>query len=427
MAIPTGVILIWTGTNASIPSGWERETTLDDKFPKAWGAQNPNTTGGSNTHTHSAGSHTHTQASHTHNGTLDVCSDTARGQSNASGAIASAHSHNASTSSALSGGNLNSTPVTWSSVNQEPSYYKVIFVKPSGTTAPIKAGLVSHYNGATVPTGYYYCNGSNGTIDLRNKYLKGAGSGADAGAGSGATSHQHSVTHSQTASAHSHTGTSASDNNEHGRRNINGSWLYEQSLYGHTHTITWANTTATVNNYTKADAGSGDTVEPAYKKMGLIECSTTSLKLGMVGLWLGTAANCPTNWQVCDGTNSTLDMRDKFIKIPTDLSTNNATGGANTHTHSTIAHTHTATGTHTHTASNGSSSPTTNKGIGTGSDGVALTGHAHNISSISTATATYANANITCNTVDNQPAYRTAAYIELMKVGYGGSFLLNFV
>ena len=56
MAISNGVIFIWTGTNASIPAGWERVTSLDSKYPKAITntSTEPNTTGGSDTHSHSA-------------------------------------------------------------------------------------------------------------------------------------------------------------------------------------------------------------------------------------------------------------------------------------------------------------------------------------------------------------------------------------
>ena len=66
--IPKNVILIWSGTNASIPAGWEREPTLDDKYAKATAeAVDPNVTGGSHTHSHESPSHTHTN-SHVHTG-----------------------------------------------------------------------------------------------------------------------------------------------------------------------------------------------------------------------------------------------------------------------------------------------------------------------------------------------------------------------
>ena len=33
-SLKTSIILVWPGTNAAIPEGWERETDLDGKYPK---------------------------------------------------------------------------------------------------------------------------------------------------------------------------------------------------------------------------------------------------------------------------------------------------------------------------------------------------------------------------------------------------------
>ncbi len=72
MRIPQNVILIWAGANSSIPSGWSRETALDDKFPKGWGAENPNTTGGNPTHNHQANDPGHSLVNHTHTFTTNA-------------------------------------------------------------------------------------------------------------------------------------------------------------------------------------------------------------------------------------------------------------------------------------------------------------------------------------------------------------------
>ncbi|HUO23647.1 MAG TPA: hypothetical protein VMU59_14115 [Caulobacteraceae bacterium] len=34
---------------------------------------------------------------------------------------------------------------------------------------------------------------------------------------------------------------------------------------------------------------------------------------GMIIHWYGLAANCPSGWAICDGTNGTPDLRDRFI------------------------------------------------------------------------------------------------------------------
>ena len=38
-----------------------------------------------------------------------------------------------------------------------------------------------------------------------------------------------------------------------------------------------------------------------------------SLPIGSIVIWSGTVASIPTGWQLCDGTNGTPDLRDKFV------------------------------------------------------------------------------------------------------------------
>ncbi len=73
--LPSGVIVMWSGTVATIPTGWalcngaNGTPNLTDKFIMGAGnTYNPADTGGSATHTHTGASHTHTGASHTHTG-----------------------------------------------------------------------------------------------------------------------------------------------------------------------------------------------------------------------------------------------------------------------------------------------------------------------------------------------------------------------
>lgn len=74
--IPTGLIALWSGTLAAIPSGWalcdggDGRPNLLDKFVKCVpdGVTNPGSTGGASTHTHDAG--TYAGPSHTH--TVDI-------------------------------------------------------------------------------------------------------------------------------------------------------------------------------------------------------------------------------------------------------------------------------------------------------------------------------------------------------------------
>lgn len=46
---------------------------------------------------------------------------------------------------------------------------------------------------------------------------------------------------------------------------------------------------------------------------GTITGTGNFIQTGMIVMWSGTIANIPTGWVLCDGTNSTPDLRDKFI------------------------------------------------------------------------------------------------------------------
>lgn len=66
-SLPTGIIALWLGTNATVPSGWTRYTTLDGQWIKGSSADGQvGTTGGSSQHSHTASSCQPTQDAHTH-------------------------------------------------------------------------------------------------------------------------------------------------------------------------------------------------------------------------------------------------------------------------------------------------------------------------------------------------------------------------
>ncbi len=74
---------------------------------------------------------------------------------------------------------------------------------------------------------------------------------------------------------------------------------------------------------------------------------------GLIIKWSGTLAAIPSGWLLCDGTNSTPDMRSRFSRqVPNATSDAGTAGGADTVvlTTSTIpAHGHTVVGdTHVH-------------------------------------------------------------------------------
>ena len=66
---------------------------------------------------------------------------------------------------------------------------------------------------------------------------------------------------------------------------------------------------------------------------------------GMIILWYGSIASIPSGFVICDGTNSTPDLRDKFIVGAGDTYAVDATGGSADAI--VVSHTHTATSTST--------------------------------------------------------------------------------
>ena len=71
---------------------------------------------------------------------------------------------------------------------------------------------------------------------------------------------------------------------------------------------------------------------------------------GGIIIWSGASTAIPTGWYLCDGTNSTPDLRNRFVVGAADTYAVDATGGSADAI--VVSHTHTATVTdpgHTHT------------------------------------------------------------------------------
>jgi hypothetical protein len=73
--------------------------------------------------------------------------------------------------------------------------------------------------------------------------------------------------------------------------------------------------------------------------------------MGAIAMWAGEKDDIPSGWQLCNGTNGTPDLRNKFIK-GASLSTMNQEGGTNNATITSGAHEHEGGG-HEHVISGG--------------------------------------------------------------------------
>jgi hypothetical protein len=73
---------------------------------------------------------------------------------------------------------------------------------PPGSDASIPAGVIVMWSGtiASIPSGWFLCDGQNGTPDLRDRFIRGAAAGQNPGATGGALTHTHTdhATHTHT-------------------------------------------------------------------------------------------------------------------------------------------------------------------------------------------------------------------------------------
>jgi hypothetical protein len=125
------------------------------------------------------------------------------------------------------------------------------------------------------------------------------------------------------------------------------------------------------------------TYDNLYGIIGTTAATGTTIPAGLISLWYGSIGSIPSGWYLCDGSNGTPDLRDRFIVGAGSTYSVAATGGSTTHTLTTSempSHTHTATVTdpgHVHSSVVGffgvTSGPNAS-GIGAGNTASAVTG-----------------------------------------------------
>lgn len=421
MRIPNGIIFIWTGTNATIPAGWSRDTSMDDTYPKGTAnATNPNVTGGATTHSHTSPSHTHgLGTNHTHTITLAAASGTAQGTGNSSNAAQIGHNHSAVTSGALQSGSVSSVAATYGAFANDPPYAKVIYVTPTTFVTFLPTGIITLAD-AAAPSGMKICDGTSGTPNLVDKYLKGAPAGADADTSTvmGTLTDIHPLSHTHTTS-HTHGSTVTGNPTSLTAQLQSGSAV---TMGNHTHTVTPdAATPSTVNNVTLTTT---ETVEPAYTKLLALQVSASMpVPKSIIGMWKGLLSAIPAGWILCDGNGGTIDMRDRHLKITGTVGAVGATGGSNTHVHAAQTHNHVISHSHTVPAVGHAATSDT---VGSSPNSATKVGATHTVST-NAQNLTLDNASTTADSANNEPVFRTVAFIKLAYRVNTGGILLNYL
>lgn len=196
------------------PSNWTNVTELQSRYLKGAGTgadADLTTNNGSSTNLHSI-THTHTASNHTHTATSSVSLYPPTRQAFGGGIDHSVggsvnmywnHTHAFTTDGGAETVNQNTSTLT-TGETVEPAYAILQAIKKGASGLKAK-GIIGLWLGAVanIPKGWVLSDGTNGTKDLRDKFIK---IGDPAGANGGANTHTHAAqAHSHTGVGHTHT------------------------------------------------------------------------------------------------------------------------------------------------------------------------------------------------------------------------------
>ncbi len=264
-------IIIWSGSAAEIPTGWELcdggggRPDLRDRFIRCSysdATRSPGSTGGSNTHDHGSmgTSHTHSTASRSLGGHVYGTASFGHLSQVSSGWRTDGHSHSHGSSSSESHSH------TTGSGSSVPTYYKLCFICTSERVdAPTGTVIMWSGNIEDIHSGWKFCNGDGETYDLRDKMIK---EGTPGTTGGGSHSHSSGIDGS-----HSHSSGSGDDGHTHTSTGSGGTWEQSFGTTGgnnhtssvggsHTHTLS----TAGSHNHSRSSS-----VLPPYYTLAFIQ------------------------------------------------------------------------------------------------------------------------------------------------------------
>lgn len=166
-----------------------------------------------------------------------------------------------------------------------------------------------------------------------------------------------------------------------------------------------------------ADDVTIQTYDNLYGIIGTQSSVGTTIPTGMISLWYGATGSVPVGWYLCDGTNGTPDLRDRFIVGAGNAYAVNATGGSADAI--VVSHNHTASSTssvtdpghlHTHLVAAGQAGYSANQSVGTVNGGSA-SNTSTATTGISVATTTTVASTGSSGTNANLPPYYALAYV----------------
>jgi hypothetical protein len=182
---------------------------------------------------------------------------------------------------------------------------------------------------------------------------------------------------------------------------------------GRTANEIWLQTGYTYKFVLQTSAGvTLQTLDNLYPILQTSAATTNPFTAGMIIIWSGSTGSIPAGWVLCNGSNGTPDLRDRFVIAAGSTYAVGATGGSADAI--VVSHTHTATSTvtdpgHTHGIAGVSATVATNsnQSYPTGSGTGVVSGSAVTGITVATSNATAG----TSGTNANLPPYYALAYI----------------
>lgn len=268
----------------------------------------------------------------------------------------------------------------------------------------VPANVVFIWTGthAAIPAGW------TRDTDFDEKYVVGADTGNDGGTTGGSATHTHtSPAHTHTQNSHTHPVSLTTPATAAIPYSLGG--ITQIASAFHSHSGTSASVTA-VNQNATVTVNTASNDPPYYEVIFLKSNGTNDIADDMIGIW--DTATPPANWQECNGTSSSPDLRGKFLQGAAAAGDAGGTGGSSdSHTHTTVAHNHTQNS-HTH----GSATSNTGSGSVLRSTAIGLPNtnrlsHTHTFS-LAAATATNQTATPTMSSDDGQPKFKMYLFIQ---------------
>lgn len=413
-AIVPGIIVGWAGSAASIPNGWTRATSLDGRYPKgiATNSTEPGSFGGAASHSHTTPGHVHSVThSHSGTGTSGTPSSTTSMRDNAPDAVGTTatHTHSLPGTGSTTVSSQSAAPGT-TSVANELDRALLVWIRATTAADGLPSGAVALMPDIS-PSGWSTYD------DATGRFLRGSAPAADGGGTGSSTlgNHSHDVNgHTHAGTSHTHTSSATGTASATVRSNFSGS---TSLAFTHSHSITIGSaTTATLASASGGTSGTQTPALPPWINLRVRRNDTggADIPKGTIALWLGALADIPVGWLLCDGTNGTPNMIDRYPRgATTDIEDDGGSIATHTHT-SPSSHTHTQSG-HSHTRTlGGPSSVLTGRLASGGFEPVSVGSatHIHSAASTSSAAATGSAAAGTLEARGSEPLHQRVAFIQ---------------